>query len=186
VEIDGNDKEAVKKTFEKIGDIAMKMGALDVFVGETLQDRERIWETRKKIGDALKAQTTIVAREDLVVPKNKIPDLVSRLKTCVKDFGGTLYAFGHLGDGNMHADVGMNINVGTRHGVSLQNIDEMRREMYKITIDLGGTITAEHGVGLSKIPFLEMALDKPQIELMKKIKSAFDPKDILNPGKMFP
>ncbi|MCX7995731.1 MAG: FAD-binding oxidoreductase [candidate division WOR-3 bacterium] len=181
VEVDGNDKEHLKKIWERIGDIALKSGALDVLVAESVHDRERLWEIRKKIGDSLKAQTRIIAREDLVVPKNRIPDLIHQLKEYVKNLNCALYAFGHLGDGNIHTDVGC-----TDENLLLQTdwISQMRKKMYEITIGLGGTITAEHGIGLSKTPYLSLALDKKTIELMMKIKKEFDPKNILNPGKI--
>lgn len=181
VEIDGDDLAEVRQKYQQIGDIAIKKGALDVLVAEGPKDRERIWEVRKKIGDALKSQTHIVAREDLVVPKSKIPELISQLKECIKKFGGTLYAFGHLGDGNIHTDIGF----AEITEEASEKIKEMRKRMYEITIQLGGTITAEHGVGLSKIPFLKMALDNKFIQLMYQIKKEFDPKNILNPGKIF-
>lgn len=187
IEIDGDKKEQVCKIYDKIGDKALKYGALDVFVGESAKDREKIWEPRKNIGDALKELTTIVAREDLVVPKDQIPALVNKLKECVKKYGGTLYAFGHLGDGNIHTDVGMDDYSDEKQEDynDKKKVDEMRREMYEITLSLGGTITAEHGIGLSKIPYVSMALDTRQIELIKKIKQIFDPKNIMNPGKIF-
>jgi glycolate oxidase len=182
VEIDGDEKERVKQAYEKIGDIAMKHGALDVLVGESARDRERLWEPRKKIGDTLKELTKNVTREDLVVPKKQIPVLISRLKKLVAGYGASIYAFGHLGDGNIHADV----SIEKTKEISGAEIEKMRREVYETTISLGGTITAEHGVGLSKIPYLSMALDEKQIDLMRKIKAVFDPKNILNPGKIFP
>jgi glycolate oxidase len=182
VEIDGDDKEKVRKTYDRIGEMALKHGALDTLVAEGTRDKEKIWEPRKKIGDTLKELTKNVTREDLVVPKNQIPRLISRLKNCVSKYDATVYAFGHLGDGNIHADV----SVDKVKSISVAEIDSMRREIYDITLSLGGTITAEHGVGLSKIPYLSMALDKRQIEIMKKVKRVFDPKNILNPGKIFP
>jgi glycolate oxidase len=182
VEIDGDEKERVKKNYEQIGDVALKHGALDVLVGEGVRDREKLWEPRKKIGDTLKELTKNVTREDLVVPKRQVPTLITKLKNCVRKFDASVYAFGHIGDGNIHADV----SIDKTRDISASEIDNMRREIYKITISLGGTITAEHGIGLSKIPYLSMALDEKQIELMKKIKVVFDPKNILNPGKIFP
>jgi glycolate oxidase len=182
VEIDGDEKERVRQAYERIGDIAMKHGALDVLVGESARDRERLWEPRKKIGDTLKELTKNVTREDLVVPKKQIPVLISRLKNLVAGYGASVYAFGHLGDGNIHADV----SIDKAKEMPRSEIEKMRREVYEITISLGGTITAEHGVGLSKSPYLSMALDEKQIDLMKKIKAVFDPKSILNPGKIFP
>ena len=182
VEIDGDDKERVTQEYEEIGDIAMKHGALDVLVGESARDRERLWEPRKKIGDTLKELTKNVTRDDLVVPKKQIPALINKLKQLVAGYSASIYAFGHLGDGNIHADV----SVEKTKEIAASEIEKMRREIYETTISLGGTITAEHGVGLSKIPYLSMALDEKQIELMKKIKAIFDPKNILNPGKIFP
>jgi len=182
VEIDGDEKERVKKNYEQIGDVALKHGALDVLVGEGVRDREKLWEPRKKIGDTLKELTKNVTREDLVVPKRQVPTLITKLKNCVRRLDASVYAFGHIGDGNIHADV----SIDKTRDISASEIDNMRREIYKITISLGGTITAEHGIGLSKIPYLSMALDEKQIELMKKIKVVFDPKNILNPGKIFP
>jgi glycolate oxidase len=195
VELDGNDKELLTKKYDEIGDIALKNGALDVFIGESAKDKERIWEPRKKASDALKDQVKCLAREDLVVPKDKIPLLIARLKQYIMKYGANLYAFGHLGDGNIHADVGLSKDKTTtlpageniiKNPAEYDKIDEMRRGIYEITLALGGSITAEHGIGLSKTKYIEMALDPGQISLMKKIKTIFDPNNILNPGKIFP
>ncbi len=182
VEIDGDEKEKIRQLYERIGDLALKHGASDVLVGEGARDRERLWEPRKNIGDTLKELTKNVTREDLVVPKKQIPLLISKLKNLVGEYDAQVYTFGHLGDGNIHADV----SIDKSKDMTAPDIDKMRREIYETTISLGGTITAEHGVGLSKIPYICIALDEKQIELMKKIKAVFDPKNILNPGKIFP
>lgn len=181
VEIDGNDKEYIKRQYDAIGDCALKFGAFDVLVGESAADRAKIWEPRKSASDALKETATPIAREDLVVPKNAIPELIVALKKCAARYGAHMYAFGHLGDGNIHADVGLEKGK-TMAG---EDITALRHEIYRITIGLGGTITAEHGIGLSKTGFLSLALDQNQIDLMRKIKNAFDPNCILNPGKIF-
>jgi glycolate oxidase len=193
VELDGDNKDVLSKHYDQIGNIALKNGALDVFVGESVKDKEKIWEPRRKTSDALKDQVKPLAREDLVVPKNKIPELIAQLKQYVAQYGANLYAFGHLGDGNIHADVGLTDSGNKKTSGSekaiknvteLDRIEKMRRGIYEITLSLGGTITAEHGIGLSKIKYLEMALDPRQILIMRGIKKIFDPKNILNPGKV--
>jgi len=181
VELDGAQQNQIRAQYNAIGDIAMKCGALDVYVGETVKDKERIWEARKKVSDALKTVAVPITREDLVVPKDKIPQLIAKLKACAAQYDARLYAFGHLGDGNIHADVCARHSQGLEHTA----INEMRTKIYGITVSLGGTITAEHGVGHSKIDFLDLALSNGQIELMRKIKTVFDKKGILNPGKIF-
>ena len=181
VELDGNDTSLLKQQYDRIGDIALKHGALDVFVAESAKDKERVWEPRKKTSDALKTLTNPVAREDLVVPKDKVPVLLERLKECAGKYQARLFAFGHLGDGNIHADFAY----PQGKAVSSDQLERMRTEVYEITLKLGGAITAEHGVGLSKIRYLEMALSKTELEIMKHIKKLFDPQNILNPGKIF-
>ncbi len=183
IEIDGNDKNFLCQQYNQIGDIALKHGALDVFVGESEKDREKIWQPRKNAGEALKTYTKPLCREDLVVPKNMIPALVNRLKKMITHYNAALFTFGHLGDGNIHADAGI---IDKLIDSSRIDVKSLRKEIYEITLQLGGMITAEHGIGLSKINYINMALNKEQIDIMKKIKGIFDPKNILNPGKIFP
>jgi glycolate oxidase len=186
VELDGDDKEQLRKNYNRIGDIALKYGALDVFVGESEKDKEKIWEPRKNTSEALKTLTMLISREDLVVPKDKIPELIKRLRKSVAKYDANLYTFGHLGDGNIHADISYAEDKNKEaERVDEKLINRICQEVYEITLSLGGMITAEHGIGLSKIPFLAMALSKTEIDIMKKIKKIFDPKNILNPGKIF-
>ena len=184
VELDGYDPEAIRKNYEKIGEIALARGARDVLVGDNVPDREKIWEPRKKIGEALKTLKTIICREDLVVPKSRIPELINRLDELARGFNAELYAFGHFGDGNIHTD----FTVGDKNDekVKPDMVRKLRGDIYRITVDLGGMITAEHGIGLSKKEFLSLALDSAAIEKMRQIKRVFDPNGILNPGKIFP
>lgn len=202
VELDGYDLEAIRKIYEKIGEIALAMGARDVLVGDNKPDREKIWEPRKKIGEALKTLKTILCREDLVVPKSRIPELINRLDELARKYDAELYAFGHFGDGNIHTDFTKNDyndkqkehndysdnkkDYRDKKIIDVEMVKKLRGEIYRITIDLGGMITAEHGIGLSKKDFLGLALDSSTIEKMRQIKKIFDPKNILNPGKIFP
>ncbi len=188
VELDGDEKEQLRKNYDRIGDIALKYGALDVFVGESENDKKKIWEPRKNTSEALKTLTMLISREDLVVPKDKVPELIKRLRKSVVKYDANLYTFGHLGDGNIHADISYTKDkdeAKEAERVDEKLINTICQEVYEITLSLGGMITAEHGIGLSKIPYLAMALNKTEIDIMKKIKKIFDPKNILNPGKIF-
>lgn len=195
VELDGNDPQEVQRRYEKVGAAALALGVDDVLVGDNGPDREKIWEPRKKIGEALKSMTRLLCREDLVVPKNQIPQLIEKLRVRAGDYQADLYAFGHLGDGNIHTDLVVN-NDGKNgrepksiHNAKMFNpemVMKLRRDIYQITLDLGGMITAEHGVGLAKKDFLTLALNHSVTEKMQQIKKIFDPKNILNPGKIFP
>ncbi|OPX18089.1 hypothetical protein BXT86_03020 [candidate division WOR-3 bacterium 4484_100] len=181
VEIDGDCQTEVRRIYENVGDIALKNSALDVLVAEGEKDKERIWEPRRNIGDALKELTKNIAREDLVVPKDRVPQLIKEIKAMLKSYNAQLYAFGHLGDGNIHTDIG--IEKGQK--INRSKVNEIRKNVYKIALNLGGTITAEHGIGLSKIAYLPMAIAETNLQIMKEIKRIFDPKNILNPGKIF-
>lgn len=191
VELDGDDAQAVQRRYEKIGATALAAGVEDVLVGDNGPDREKIWEPRRKVGEALKAMTRIICREDLVVPKSRIAELIERLKMQAVDRGMVLYAFGHLGDGNIHTDLtvdnaGDNKSACAASNWPLDRARELRREIYQITVNLGGTITAEHGIGLVKKEFMPLALSPFALARMRQIKTMFDPGQILNPGKVFP
>ncbi len=191
IELDGNDPESLQKTYERVGETALAMGAQDVLVGDNTPDRDKIWEPRKKVGEALKTLKTILCREDLVVPKNRIPDLLNRLASVANAYGAELYAFGHIGDGNIHTDFTVDDKSDKRidcrdEKTRTDAIRNLRRDIYRVTIDLGGMITAEHGIGLSKKEYLAIALAPASIKLMRHIKKIFDPNNILNPGKIFP
>ncbi len=181
VQLDGDNIEEIRKSYEKVGEIALNSEALDVLVAEDRPNQEKIWEPRKKTGEILKALgKKIVAREDLVVPRNKIPDLINQLKAIEDTYKIKLFAFGHMGDGNIHTDM------LAQDGFDQGNLRRLSEHVYQITLSLGGTITAEHGIGLIKKSYLHLALDPVQIEIMKSLKKAFDPNNILNPGKIFP
>jgi FAD/FMN-containing dehydrogenase len=107
------------------------------------------------------------------------------LDDLARNFKAELYAFGHFGDGNIHTDFTVD-DYGDKKTVDIDMVQKLRSDIYRITLDLGGMITAEHGIGLSKKDFLSLALDSSTIEKMRQIKKIFDPMNILNPGKIFP
>ncbi len=182
VQLDGDDRAALTADYEKIGRIVSDFGALDVLVAEDRPSRERIWEMRRCMADALTQMSPVREREDVVVPKAAIPELFRKLKGLSEKHGVEVISYGHIGDGNVHVNVmkqGMAPEVWERMLPSL--LDELFREV----MALGGTISGEHGIGYVKKKYLPLAVDAPAIMVMKDIKISLDPNHILNPGKIF-
>jgi glycolate oxidase len=136
----------------------------------------------KKAGQVALAGTEDKINEDIVVPRSQIPAMVKWVDGLRKRSGLTIVTFGHAGDGNMHC----NIMLDKRDNEALRKAEAAVEALFKKTIALGGTISGEHGVGVSKAPYLAMEIGREEIALMKRIKTSFDPKGILNPGKIFP
>lgn len=181
VELDGNRREELQAQYETVGEIAADNDALDVFVAEDHRSQQRMWEARRAISDALKA-TGEVAHEDLVVPRSKMPRLLQRMKEIASKYSVKIVCYGHLGDGNLHTNI---LREGMEEKEWKKALSCIVKELYEELVGLGGMLSGEHGIGLTKKPYLAMVLDEAQIELMKAIKRVFDPNHILNPGKIF-
>jgi glycolate oxidase len=158
----------------------MKNQASEVFVPDT-RDSQKIWEGRSCIIEAAKAEGFIEVL-DCVVPRNRVPELIEGMNAIATKYGLECQNFGHAGDGNVHTNVLKKNMHDEEWNTKLPKFIE---EVYGLSISLGGTISGEHGISLTRKKFLPMARDKLQIELMKQIKHVFDPNNILNPGKIF-
>jgi glycolate oxidase len=182
VGVDGSTKETVEKEYETIGKVCLEKGALDVFVAETPQTKERLWKARRSLHDALEQRSRIMEREDVVVPVTSIPKLLDFVHALAEETGLEIVPFGHAGDGNVHVNI-------LRKDLSENEWKNKRKEavekLLKEVVQLGGQISGEHGIGTVKKPFLPFSLSKEEIELARRIKKAFDPHTILNPGKIF-
>ena len=119
--------------------------------------------------------------EDIVVPRNMIPEMVKRLDTIADKHNLTIASFGHAGDGNLH----VNIRVDKKNAEDMKRANEAIKDIFKATVELEGAISGEHGIGMSKAPYLKMQLSDAEIGMMKAIKKALDPNNIMNPGKIF-
>jgi len=183
VTIDGNKQAAVEAEYEKIGEICLDNGAQDVLVADNPRLRDKLWEARRLIIEALQHMSPegIMDTQDLVVPRAKIPELLSRIKEIAEKHAMNIVCFGHAGDGNVHVNVIKDVPEEKWKAKK----EPLVEEMYRAALALGGSITGEHGIGLTRKQFLPLAADGRQIELMRKIKEVFDPQDILNPGKIF-
>jgi len=182
VTLDGNHQEALEDSRNRIGEICERNGAYDIYVAATRSDIERMWEGRKCLFEAANLVGGMYKSLDVVVPRSRIPTLVRKIQGISELHGIQAMSFGHAGDGNVHVLLfkgELSDDVWNRH------IALAERELYKETVDLGGRITAEHGIGLLRKKYLNMNLDTSQIEVLRQLKKAFDPNSILNPGKIF-
>ena len=137
---------------------------------------------RRLVSPSLRDVNPDKYNEDIVVPRSKVPDVIRRIEAIRQRHDIPIVNFGHAGDGNIH----VNIMVDKRIDGMEEKAHQAIREVFQAALDLGGTMSGEHGVGLSKAPFIELELTPDQIAAMKAIKQALDPNNILNPGKMFP
>lgn len=181
LQYEGNNKDHLADEIEKIGDICMNCGALEVFVADNRNTKDKLWKGRKSIAEAVWAYTPIqLANEDIVIPSSKVAEFMGELENIAQKHDVKYAAYGHLGDGNMHVTLYLE-----KENKNWRNIIENARlDMYKNVKILGGTLTGEHGVGLKRIKYVSAFIDEAQIELIRRIKLAFDPNNILNPGKI--
>ncbi len=181
IEVDGHPyatKEEIKETAEK----CREMGAELVKIASTIEESNQLWNARKLISPAITRIKPTKISEDATVPLSQIPEMFKRLKEIREKHNVSLVVCGHAGDGNLHP----NIITDIRDREEMKRAEEAVAEIFSCAVELGGTLSGEHGIGTMKAPFMEMELGKAGIELMVSIKKAWDPNNILNPGKIFP
>lgn len=181
IEEDGKSDE-VDLAIEKIKALCLSRGAKRVEIARTKAEAENLWRARKAISPALFQYGPDKINEDIVVPRSKIPDMVKKISALRAETGLTIVSFGHAGDGNIH----FNIMLDKKNEADLKKAEGAVEALFDYTLQLGGTISGEHGIGITKAPYLAKEIGNAAMNLMKKIKKLFDPKGILNPGKIFP
>jgi glycolate oxidase len=180
-ELDGNDEEVLMRDAERVMNVVENFQCGEVLFAETAAQKEELWKIRKNISPAVNAYSLTKA-EDVVVPRANLPKLIVGIKEIGKRYGFNSVCFGHLGDGNLHVNVlKEQINDEDWNTKVVDGIGEI----FKLTVSLGGTLSGEHGIGIAKKPYMPLAMKEANLELMRGIKKAFDPKGILNPGKIF-
>ena len=183
ITVDGNDEATVTQEYDKIGQICLDHGASEVFVADNPTTSERIWNVRKNIPEAYSLISNQQANEDLVVPPAAIGDLVEGMQQLQEKYDLQFPAYGHAGDGNLHVRIIKNPNWTDEQW--LQTIPGALEELYRLTASLGGRLSGEHGIGHKRKNSLHHFVSEEYINLLRAIKSAFDPGSILNPGKIF-
>jgi glycolate oxidase len=182
IEADGGDEKTVVEEIETIGRVCSESGASEVRVAKTEAERDDLWRGRRSVSPSLARRRPNKLGEDISVPRAAIPEAIRRIKAVGDKHHLPIAVFGHAGDGNLHP----NILYDKRDQAEASRVEQASRDIFGIAVELGGTLSGEHGVGVLKLPYLELAESPIEIELMQAIKRIFDPKGILNPGKKFP
>jgi glycolate oxidase len=180
VAVDGSRSE-VERSSTEMERIVSTHGGFDVIRAATRDEEDRLWDLRRAISPALMKYGSLKFNEDVVVPRSRVPELVARIEEIGKRHDTFVANFGHAGDGNIH----VNFVVDREDQAAVRRARECVAETFRLAIELGGTISGEHGIGYVKAQYLDLAIDRSTLEVMKSIKKVFDPNGILNPGKMF-
>lgn len=179
---DGSGAQEIEKEYETAAEICLGEGALDVFLVDTDERKEAVWSARGAFLEAVKATTTEMDECDVVVPRNKVAEFIEFTDALQQRFDIRIRSFGHAGDGNLHVYVLRDELSDAEWKTKLEAVFE---EMYHKSVELNGLVSGEHGIGYAKKGYLLDQYGPEYMELMKNIKLAFDPKNILNPGKIF-
>jgi len=179
IEVDGN-LEQTKRDIKTIGKILKEVGATHLLPAFNEKEREDIWNVRRQVSLRIHDNYALYIPEDVVVPLGKIPALVAELPEFEAEYGFDIFAFGHAGDGNIH------LNITAQNRDNMNRVERGVKAILARVIQMGGTISGEHGIGQAKKRYLSMELSAESIRLQSEIKKVFDPNMILNPGKIFP
>lgn len=181
IEVDGSDQEVIFGQCEKINTVLEDFGCKDTLFADTAAQKAELWKIRRTIGESVK-QHGVYKKEDTVVPRAALPQLVKGVKETGAKYGFESVCFGHAGDGNMH----INIIKGNMTDADWNaKLNDAIAEIFELTVALGGTISGEHGIGLVQKDFLPIRYNNVHIEILRGIKKVFDKNNILNPGKIF-
>ncbi|HEV3249757.1 MAG TPA: FAD-linked oxidase C-terminal domain-containing protein, partial [Puia sp.] len=181
IEVDGNYPDILMQEMEAIASLMGEYGAGEILFADNAQQKEALWKLRRRVAEAVKLSGYTI-EEDTVVPRAALPALIRGVKALGKQFGFHAVCYGHAGDGNLHIRI-------KKEGVqgSLQDPEMVKglRALFRLVRELGGTISGEHGIGLIQKEYMDIVFSETQLQLMRDIKKAFDPNNILNVGKIF-
>ncbi|HDP67901.1 MAG TPA: FAD-binding protein [Candidatus Marinimicrobia bacterium] len=183
IELDGNDEAGLEREYEIIGKMCEENGAIEVYVADNATTQERVWAVRRNVPEGIQTFYPVKSSEDLVVPIASLPEILPQITAIAAKHDVIIPCFGHAGDGNIHTTIVKKPEMSMDRWHEVQ--ETVRVALYQMVLARGGTISGEHGIGHKRKKYIPMVLDPVTIELMKRIKQAFDPHHILNPGKMF-
>lgn len=181
IEVDG-DREFLDKQVQKIAEVIKPLGVVETRIAETPEQSEALWQIRRSVSASLRRVNPDKFNEDICVPRSKVPEMIRKIDRIADKYDIPIVNFGHAGDGNIH----VNIMIDSKIPGQLEKAEQAIAEVFAGALELGGTMSGEHGVGIMKSPFIPMELAQNAIDYMKTIKKALDPNNILNPEKIFP
>ncbi len=179
-DVDGNVSQEVDFQLDILEKSFRENGVQDFVIAEDSEARERLWYARRNASPSITIYGSKKLNEDISVPRSMLPEALNRIYTIGDKYGFKVPCFGHAGDGNIH----VNVMVDGSNTKELEDGHKAIEEIFKLVVDMGGTLSGEHGIGTSKAPFMDIAFNEEEIQLFRDIKQAFDPNNILNPGKM--
>lgn len=180
-DVDGNVKESVEEDLKCLREHFLEAGAMEFKIAQNESEAADIWFARRNCSQSIAIYGTLKLNEDITVPRSKLPELLEGIGQISQKYGFKIPCFGHTGDGNVHT------NVMVKDKDDKEQVKkgyEAVEEIFKLAVGLGGTLSGEHGIGISKAPFMNLAFSEAELDLMRNIKKAFDPNNILNPFKM--
>ncbi len=178
IEVDGHPK-ALEDEINEVARICEQNGA-KVEIAKTSKDAQKLWEARRALSPAVSKLGRVKINEDIVFPRSYLPEALPKLREIGKKYNLKMVNFGHIGDGNVHA----NFMISGLDPDELKRVEKAVEEVFDLAIGYGGSITGEHGVGITKAPFMKKQFRPEELDIMKGIKRVFDPKNLINPGKM--
>ncbi|MDP2339394.1 MAG: FAD-linked oxidase C-terminal domain-containing protein [Deltaproteobacteria bacterium] len=180
LETDGESEQGTLEALERCLEVTAEFGAVDAFLAQDAKQRRDIWQSRRLLSEATRKIKKRKVSEDIVVPRSKIPEMVARTGLLGERHKLMTCSFGHAGDGNLHTQILFDDED------DMPRVEALLDDLFDVVLEIGGTITGEHGVGLSKKKYLPKELGPDVVALQQRLKDAFDPKGILNPGKFLP
>ena len=181
IEVDGNNVDVLMSEMEQIAELMVQYEGGEVFFADDAAQKEELWKLRRRCAEAVKSVGYTI-EEDTVVPRAELPKLIKGVKELGKQYGFHAVCYGHAGDGNLHIRIN-HPTIKNSHGNA--EMTHILRELFNIVKSLGGVVTGDHGVGLIQKPYIDIVCDNANVEIMRSIKKAFDPNNILNAGKIF-